>query len=96
MKDAPNDLNQRSCTQGRQEPPENSLTNEADATTQERLVKAFAPLIHIHRDVNAANCWALLCDTSVRIAPTADNSVFVCGSEGLQRSVVAFDLSRMV
>jgi len=60
------------------------------------LVKAFAPLIHIHRDVNAANYWALLCDTSVRIAPTADNSVFVCGSEGLQRSVVAFDLSRMV
>ena len=60
------------------------------------VVKVLAALIHIRRDVNAANYWALLCDTLVRIAPTADNSVFVCGSEGLQRSVVAFDLSRMV
>jgi hypothetical protein len=51
------------------------------------MVEALAALVHIHRDVNAANHWALLGDASVRIAPAADNSVLVCGSEGPQRSV---------
>jgi hypothetical protein len=51
------------------------------------MIEALSILVHIHRNMNAANDRAILREASVRIVAVADDGVSVCGGEGLQRSI---------
>jgi hypothetical protein len=51
------------------------------------VVEAVAALIYVHRDVDAANDWAVLDKSAVRISPMMLHSVAMARSESGQRSV---------
>jgi hypothetical protein len=53
----------------------------------EKVIKAIAALIYVHRDVDAANDWAVLDKSAVRISPMTLHSVAMGRSESRQRSV---------